>query len=128
MLKRHIIAATLLLVSASEQPHYPPPTQEEADRIKASLQSYLGSETGVVAVAAQGDDYVVTLDATPYIAKRPPPGLTAKVDPVVLTIAPQGQRPVGCVPVRPLCSLVCRRWGNVHGCKNRFAAVDRRVR
>lgn len=89
MLKRHIFAATLLLVSASSAA-LAAATQDEADRIKASLQAYLGSEPGVVAVAPQGDDYVVTLDAAPYIAKAASPGFTAKIDPIVLTLRSKG--------------------------------------
>ncbi len=89
MLKCRLFAATLLLVSASSAA-LAAATQEEADRIKASLQTYLGSEPGVVTVVPQGDNYVVTLDAAPYIAKAASPSFTAKVDPVALTIHPNG--------------------------------------
>lgn len=89
MFIRKFITTTIFLVSASAA-SLAAATQEEADRIKASLQSYLGSEPGVVAVAAQGDDYVITLDATPYLAKVGTSGFTAKVDPYVMTARPKG--------------------------------------
>lgn len=89
MLNRRIFAATLFLVSTGGAA-LAAATQEEADRIKAGLQAYLGSEPGVVAVAVQGEDYVVTLDATPYIAKAASAGFSAKVDPVLLTLRPKG--------------------------------------
>lgn len=84
-----ILATTALLVSASTA-STAAATLEEADRIKASLQSYLGSEPGVVAVTTEGDDYVITLDAMPYLSKVKSAGFQAKVDPFVLKVRPKG--------------------------------------
>lgn len=89
MITRRIFAASLLLASASANA-LAAATPEEAARITASLQTYFGSEPGVVAVAAQGDDYVVTLNPAPYIAKINQPGVKITVDPVVLTVRPKG--------------------------------------
>ncbi|NMD07212.1 MAG: hypothetical protein GYA66_04460 [Phyllobacteriaceae bacterium] len=89
MLKRRILAATLLFVSASSAA-LAAATQDEANRITASLQTYLGSEPGVITVALQGDDYVITLDAAPYIKKVGTPGLSMHFDPTVLTVRPLG--------------------------------------
>jgi len=89
MFSRKFLAATLSLISVSGTA-LAAATQIEADRIKTSLQSYLGSEPGVVAVAAEGDNYVITLDATPYLAKVGTSGFTAKIDPFVITARPKG--------------------------------------
>ena len=55
-------------------------TDEGAAALLATLQTYLGTTEGVVAVAVDGDDYMVTLDVAPLIAKIPAEaGLTANV-------------------------------------------------
>lgn len=89
MTLRRILAASLLLVTASSAA-LAAATDEEAARITTSLQAYLGKEPGVVKVEPKGDDYIVTLDAAPYIAKIQTPGIKMNVDPVVLTIRPKG--------------------------------------
>lgn len=89
MITRRILAASLFLAGASSAA-LAAATSEEAARITTSLQTYLGSEAGVVTVAPQGDDYIVTLNAAPYIAKIKTPGVKVNVDPVVLTIRPKG--------------------------------------
>jgi hypothetical protein len=86
---RRLLAASLFLATASAHA-LAAATPEEAARITASLQTYLGSEPGVVAVAPQGDDYIVTLNPAPYIAKFNQPGVKVTLDPVVLTIRPKG--------------------------------------
>jgi hypothetical protein len=89
MLTRRIIAATFFLATASSAA-LAAATADEAARITASLQTYLGSEPGVVTVAPQGDDYLVTLNAAPYLAKITQPGVKVTMDPVVLTVRPKG--------------------------------------
>lgn len=86
---RRILAATLIL-SAASHAAFAAATAEEAAKITASLQSYFGSEPGVVTVVPQGDDYTVTLNAAPYLAKLATPGVTVALDPVVLTVRPKG--------------------------------------
>jgi hypothetical protein len=88
MLKRYLLASTLLIASASAA--VAAATQDEADRIKSSLQAYLGSEPGVVEVAPQGDDYMVTLDVMPYVRKINEPGISAQIDKTVLKVTPSG--------------------------------------
>ena len=89
MITRRILAASIFLVSASSAA-LAAATAEEAARITSNLQTYLGSEPGVVKVEPQGDDYVVTLNAAPYLAKIQTPGVKVNVDPVILTIRPKG--------------------------------------
>lgn len=86
---RRILAATLFLGAASHAA-LAAATAEEAAKITASLQAHLGSEPGVVTVVPQGDDYLVTLNAAPYIAKLSMPGVKVAVDPFVLTVRPKG--------------------------------------
>lgn len=64
MLNRRIIAASFFLATASSAA-LAAATADEAGRITASLQTYFGSEPGVVTVVPQGDDYIVTLNAAP---------------------------------------------------------------
>ena len=47
-------------------------TQEGADALTATLQTYLGATAGVVTVTPGEDVYDVTLDFAPLIAKAPP--------------------------------------------------------
>lgn len=47
-------------------------TQEGADALTATLQTYLGATEGVVTVTPAEDVYDVTLDFAPLIAKAPP--------------------------------------------------------
>ena len=65
-------------------------TPEEAQRLTAVLQSYLGAEPGVVSVAPAGAAYAVKLDAGPLIAKIEKPGFAASVTPFEFTLADQG--------------------------------------
>jgi len=65
-------------------------TPEEAQRLTAVFQSYLGSEPGVVKVEPVGDSYATTLDLMPYINKIKEPGGSATVTPVHLTLTSQG--------------------------------------
>ena len=61
-------------------------TPEGADALTATFQNYLGTTEGVVAVAVDGDSYVVTIDPAPLMAKIPAEGLTATVSPLNLTL------------------------------------------
>ncbi len=63
---------------------------DEAQRLTALFQSYLGDEPGVVTVAPAGDSYTATLDLAPYIAKVKEPGASASVTPIVLSLTDQG--------------------------------------
>ena len=43
-------------------------TPEEAQRLTALFQSYLGSEPGVVKIEPSGESYSTTIDLSPYFA------------------------------------------------------------
>jgi hypothetical protein len=66
-------------------------TQEEASRITAVFQSYLGTDSGVVKVEPQGDDYKVTLDIAPLANKTAAAGATVSMSPVNLTLTSAGE-------------------------------------
>jgi hypothetical protein len=65
-------------------------TPEEAQRLTALFQSYIGAEPGVVTVVPTGDSYETTIDLAPYIAKIKEPGGSVSVSPVKLTLTGQG--------------------------------------
>ena len=66
-------------------------TDEGAAALLATLQTYLGTTEGVVAVAVDGDDYMVTLDVAPLIAKIPAEaGLTANVSKIDMVVTDNG--------------------------------------
>jgi hypothetical protein len=66
-------------------------TDEGAAALLATLQTYLGTTEGVVAVAVDGDDYKVTLDVAPLMAKVPAnAGLTATVSKIDMTVTDNG--------------------------------------
>ena len=64
-------------------------TPEEAQRLTALFQSYVGAEPGVVKVEPAGDSYTVTLDFAPYIAKVKEQGFSASFTPIVVTLTDQ---------------------------------------
>lgn len=65
-------------------------TPEEAQRLTALFQSYLGTEPGVVTVTPNGEAYAAKFDVMPLIAKLDVPGFSASVTPIEYTITPQG--------------------------------------
>ncbi len=65
-------------------------TPEEAQRLTALFQAYLGSEPGVVSVKASGESYDATFDFGPLLAKVKEPGFSASVTPIDWTLTPQG--------------------------------------
>jgi hypothetical protein len=65
-------------------------TPEEAQRLTALFQSYLGSEPGLVMVTPAGQSYAARFDVSPLISRLKLPGLTASVTPIEWTITPQG--------------------------------------
>ena len=65
-------------------------TPEEAQRLTALFQSYLGSEPGVVNVQPAGESYAATFDLAPYTAKVKQPGVTASLTPIQWTLTGQG--------------------------------------
>jgi hypothetical protein len=78
--------AALLLSTAA---HAGPSTQEGADRILASFQTYLGATPGVVTVSPTGEAYKVVIDTAPLSAKAGE-GFTLKVSPIELMLTDRG--------------------------------------
>jgi hypothetical protein len=63
---------------------------QDAASIQAALQTYMGSEPGVVTVTGSGDAYDIAIDIAPYLKKITQPGFTAKVDPFKLKVNSKG--------------------------------------
>jgi hypothetical protein len=88
-MKSSALIALGLLLGASA-PALAAATPEEAQRLTALFQSYLGTEPGVVTVTPAGPSYAARFDLAPLIARLAAPGLTASVTPIEWTITPQG--------------------------------------
>jgi hypothetical protein len=65
-------------------------TDEGAAHLTEVFQTYLGTTEGVVAVAVDGDDYSLTLDAAPLIALAGDADGTASLTPLVMTLTDNG--------------------------------------
>lgn len=65
-------------------------TPEEAQRLTALFQAYLGSDPGVVTVTPDGDAYDAKFDVAPLLAKIREPGFSASLTPIEWTLVPQG--------------------------------------
>ena len=65
-------------------------TPQEAARLLALFQTYVGAEPGVVNVTPAGDDYTLTFDLAPFIAKASPETFSGTVTPYVLTLTDNG--------------------------------------
>ncbi len=67
-----------------------PATPEEAARLLALFQSYIGTEPGVVTVDPAGESYLLTLDFAPFIAKAAPEAFSGTVTPYVISLTDNG--------------------------------------
>ena len=66
-------------------------TEEGAASLLATLQTYVGTTEGVVAVAVDGDAYKVTFDASPLMAKVPAEaGLQATISKIEMSVIDNG--------------------------------------
>lgn len=65
-------------------------TPEEAQRLTALFQSYLGSKPGVVSVTPDGEGYDAKFDVAPLFAEVKEPGFSASLTPIEWTLIPQG--------------------------------------
>jgi hypothetical protein len=65
-------------------------TPEEAQRLTALFQSYLGSEPGVVSITTAGDSYAAKLDLSPLFAKVKDPAVSLSLSPLEWTLTSQG--------------------------------------
>lgn len=84
-----LIAAGLLLWS-SAQALAAPATSEEAQRLTALFQSYLGAEPGVVSVAPSGESYAAKFDFQPLFSKLNAQGVAISLTPIEMTLTSQG--------------------------------------
>lgn len=83
--------ALFLLTTALASPALAlPATEEGAARIKAAFATYLGSAADAVQVAAQGETYALTLDATPLFLLGQAAGVTGQASPLVFKLTDQG--------------------------------------
>lgn len=89
-MKTRILLSAALLLSASTASALAAATPEEAARIQAAMETYLGKEPGVITVTPDGDAYTIKLDAAPYFAKITEPNVKAFADPYVFKAAPTG--------------------------------------
>jgi hypothetical protein len=89
-MKTPILVPTICLLLASTTASWAAASAEEAARIAAGIQAYIGNEPGVVTVVPEGDVYLITLDANPYLKKSTIPGFTAKIDAAKITAKPKG--------------------------------------
>jgi hypothetical protein len=90
MFLRNAFLGTALFALMSSTAMAGPATPEEAARLLAVLQTYLGAEPGVVTVVPAGDAYTVTLDFAPVIAKASPETFHGSITPYVLSITDNG--------------------------------------
>jgi hypothetical protein len=84
------VALLALGLLCSVAPAWADATPEEAQRLTALFQSYLGAEPGVVTVTPNGETYTAKFDFMPLIGKLDAPGFVASVTPIEYTITPQG--------------------------------------
>jgi hypothetical protein len=87
---RQTLGSGLLILLLTSTASWAAATAEDAARIKATFESYLGTEAGVVTVTPAGEGYDISLDAMPYLNKIKENGFTAKVDPYRFNAVPQG--------------------------------------
>jgi hypothetical protein len=78
------------LVLGTSTPALAEATPEEAQRLTALLQSYLGTEPGVVSVTTAGDSYAAKLDLSPLFAKVKDPAVSLSLSPLEWTLTSQG--------------------------------------
>lgn len=86
MFIRNAFLGTTLFALTSTAALAEPATADEAARLLALLQTYVGAEPGVVTVAPAGDAYTVTFDFAPFIAKASSDAFTGTITPYVMTL------------------------------------------
>jgi hypothetical protein len=89
-MKTRKLGLGLFIALATSTASWAAATTEEAARIQATFQSYMGSEPGVVTVTPDGDGYDIALDPMPYVKKITKDGFTAKFDAYHFKAVPQG--------------------------------------
>ena len=89
-MKTSLALLAVLFLGSSSSGALAAATAEEAQRLTAALQAYLGSDPGVVTISPAGDSYALRLDAAPLFAKIKEPGFTASLSPLDMTLTSQG--------------------------------------
>ena len=87
---RSSILAFILFASAATPAFAATATPEEAARLSAVFQTYLGQEPGVVTVTPVGEAFEVKIDFAPLIAKFKQPNFSAEISPFVVKLADKG--------------------------------------
>ena len=90
MFMRNAFLGTSFIALMSGTAFADPATPEEATRLLALFQTYIGAEPGVVTVEPNGEAYTVTFDFAPFIAKASPDAFAGTITPYVLTITDNG--------------------------------------
>jgi hypothetical protein len=84
------IGSALFILLVSSTSGLAAATAEDAARIQKTLQSYFGTEPGVVSVTPAGEGYDIALDAMPYVKKAPAGAFTVAIDPYRFNAVPKG--------------------------------------
>lgn len=90
MFLRNAFLGTSLIALMSSAAFAESATPQEAERLLAVFQTYIGAEPGVVTVVPSGDSYTVTLDFAPFIAKAAAEAFSGTVTPYVITLTDNG--------------------------------------
>ena len=86
MFIRNAFLGTSLFALTSTTALAAPATADEAARLLALFQTYIGAEPGVVTVEPAGDAYRATFDFAPFIAKASSDTFTGTITPYVMTL------------------------------------------
>lgn len=81
---------TLGFLLGASAPALAAATPEEAQRLTALFQSYLGRTPGVVSVTPQGESYAAKIDLAPLFAKVKDPTVSLSLSPLEWTLTDQG--------------------------------------
>ncbi len=89
-MKTRNLGLGLFILLATSTASFAAATPDEAARIQATFQTYIGAEPGVVTVTVADDGYDIALDPMPYLKKITKDGFTAKFDAYHLKAVSQG--------------------------------------
>ncbi len=89
MMNRRLAFTTFLLITTAT-PALAAASPEGAARIASALQTYLGSQSGVVTVTPQGETYTLKLDFNPLFAKANPADFSGSMSALEMTVTEQG--------------------------------------
>lgn len=82
------LATAALLLTALSGPVFTATTQDDADKLKESLEKYLGDGADAVSIEPEGDGYKVTIDVSPLLEKAK---AEATVAPMDFMLTPNGE-------------------------------------